>query len=416
MRSFGLSRALSGLVLALAPSVVAAGQSAPPKENAPKDRKDRTVTVSFAEKQVGIWTTAVQTHATGTVDAPARTIAAWKREHVTMVLRLVLPKATTDTMVRAVSLHTDIAVAEGESLARQSPGTGGPAVILLDGRETRRIGRSAHWAIARQIAAALAAQPGQGPRVVAWYRATAAGLQQKGDYDTVVEHLQAGLALFGDDPMLALYQGTLHQLHGDARLQEYVHDRGSSAAPLRPRQGAGPPVGSQAVDRPPSSDLRRVPKASTEQLDAAEREFRLALSLDPALHEARIRLAHVLSVLGDDQGALDTIRPALAAPLSPFFEAYAALILGRSEEHLGHYAEADAAYARAAARFPQAQSARIGRSRVALAQGRRADALTMLVDAGGSGLGQRDDPWQSHFREHDPDGRVQIAAWRKALK
>ena len=115
----------------------------------------------------------------------------------------------------------------------------------------------------------------------------------------------------------------------------------------------------------------------------AERELRRALTLDPTLHEARIRLAHVLSRLGDDRQAVGVVRPALEAPLPPFLEFYAALILGRSEEQLGRFDEAGVAYARAAARFPGAQSAEIGRSRVALAQGRAADALKILVDVVG---------------------------------
>jgi tetratricopeptide (TPR) repeat protein len=407
MRGRGIPIVIAGLALAVVSPGAAAAQTAPTKE---QPGQERAVALSFAEKQVAIWTTAVQTHAAGAVDGPARTIAAWKREHVTLVLRLVLPKAAPDTMARALSLHTDIAIAERDVLVQRSTSNAGPAVVLIDGRETRRLGRSYHWAIASQIAAALAAQPDQGPRAVAWFRAIAAGLQAWGDFDTVVEHLRAGLVLFGDDPMLALYQGTLHQLHGDARLQQYVTARHSVAA--QPRLAVAP----SPIDRPTPSDLRRVPKASKDQLEAAEREFRRALSIDPTLHEARIRLAHVLSALGDDRGAADTIRPALAAALPPFFEGYAALILGRSEEHLGHYAAADAAYARAAVLFPHAQSARIGRSRVALAQGQPTASLTALVDDTGSSRQPRDDPWVSHFREHDPDGASQIAAWRKALK
>ena len=113
-----------------------------------------------------------------------------------------------------------------------------------------------------------------------------------------------------------------------------------------------------------------MPAAARVELGVAGRELRRAMTLDPTLHEARIRLAHVLSRLGDDRQAVEVVRPALEAPLAPFSEFYAALILGRSEEQLGRFDEAGVAYARAAARFPGAQSAEIGRSRVALAQGR----------------------------------------------
>jgi hypothetical protein len=52
---------------------------------------------------------------------------------------------------------------------------------------------------------------------------------------------------------------------------------------------------------------------------------------------------------------------------------------------------------------------------VALAQGRPGESLAALADDPGPGAGPRDDPWLSHFREHDPDGASQIAAWRRAL-
>jgi tetratricopeptide (TPR) repeat protein len=284
------------------------------------------------------------------------------------------------------------------------------AILLVDGRETRQVERSIHWAFARQIAAALALQASEAPRVLAWYRAIGAGLQEWGDYDLAVVHLEAGRMLFANDPMLALYQGTIHQTLGDARLRGYARQRHDIL--LSQRRA---PLPGYVVGRPAASDLRRVPTASRRELDAAEREFRLALSMDPALHEARIRLAHVLSTLGDDRAAADTVRPALAAPLAPFLEFYAAMILGRSEEHLGRYAEAGDAYARAAARFPGAQSAEIGRSRIRLAQGRAAEALTSLAGVTTSGDPGGDDPWLSYLRAHEPDGAALLKAWREAL-
>ncbi|MEO5821280.1 MAG: hypothetical protein ABIT71_12315, partial [Vicinamibacteraceae bacterium] len=213
----------------------------------------------------------------------------------------------------------------------------------------------------------------------------------------------------GGDAMLLLYQGTLHQTLGDARLQQYV------ARIDRDRMVVRRVDGTERPEWRAPSDLRQIPKLSRAHLKAAEREFRRAVSADPALHEARIRLAHVLSTLSEDQSAADTVRPALSAPLSPFLDFYAALILGRSEEHLGRYPEADDAYARAAARFPAAPSARIGRSRVALAQGRAAAALALIVDVTTHSVPKDGDPWLSYLRQHDPDGGAMLVAWRASL-
>jgi hypothetical protein len=131
----------------------------------------------------------------------------------------------TGALARGLSLHTDIAIFERNAgvpagtLARRA--TGG-AVILVDGQQTRYIQRSAHWPIARQIAAELSTRPAERPRVIEWYRATAALMQQRGDCDLLGPHLEGGQALFQDDPVLALYQGTLRQTFGDPRLQDYV--------------------------------------------------------------------------------------------------------------------------------------------------------------------------------------------------
>jgi tetratricopeptide (TPR) repeat protein len=408
-------------VLALLLSPAAAGQR--PPDGTPA----RSVSPDFAEMKSAVWTTAVRSHVAGSIDEPVRTIATWPREHVTAVVERNLDRLRrlrvardpvardlaelTGILVLGLSLHTDVALAEREGLAQRSSAGHGAAVLLVDGHEARRIDRSYHWTTARQIAAALAWDPGQGPRILAWYRAIAAGLEEWGDYDVAAVHLQEALARFPHDAVLLLYRGTLHQTLGDARLQQYMRGRQRDTALVVRRLEA-----SNRPPRPALPELRRIPNTSQVQLETAEGDFRRALSADPALHEARIRLAHVLSTLADDRDAAETVRPALDAPLPPFLEYYAALILGRSEEHLGRYREAGEAYARAAARFPGAPSARLGRSRVALAQGRAAEALATLVEATRDDGPERGDPWLGYLRQHEPDGGSLLDAWRGTLK
>ena len=410
------------VLLALLPSI-GDGQTAP---RTAKEKTTATVTQSFAKTLVEQWTTAVKTHAAGTVDPPLKTVASWPPEHVTLVVRLVVEQVhrllevrdqgrdfvytqelaeLTGRLLRGLSLHTDIAIVERTANAR--PGAG-RAVILVDGRQTRFLQRSAHWPIARQIAAELSTRPTERPRVIEWYRATAALMQQWGDCDLLGPHLEAGQALFADDPVLALFQGTLRQTFGDARLHDYVRQRGST-------EGLGQAPAASRNGPPPATALR-LPKATKTELGIAERELRRALTLDPTLHEARIRLAHVLATLGDHQQAAEVVQPALDAPLPPFLEFYAALILGRSEEQLGRFEEAGAAYARAAARFPGAESASIGRSRVALARGRATDALTILVDVVGPFSTEKPDPWLEYLKAHDPDAETLLKAWRAGVK
>ena len=157
-----------------------------------------------------------------------------------------------------------------------------------------------------------------------------------------------------------------------------------------------------------------LPNATRVELGIAERELRRALTLDPTLHEARIRLAHVLSRLGDDRQAVEVVRPALDAPLPPFSEFYAAMILGRSEEQLGRFDEASVAYARAAARFPGSQLAAIGRSRVALAQVGRPTRCTSLSTSSARIRPSSCIPCPG-YRQHDPDAETLLKAWRAGL-
>jgi tetratricopeptide (TPR) repeat protein len=401
-----MRRLALGVTIALGATFVAAAQ-------APRPEKEKTtahVTPAFAGKLVDDWTAAVRAHTAGTIDGPVKTIARWPPGHVRLVLLLVstTPDAAR-TLLAGLSLHTDIAIAE-----RYWPREGNDAVILVDGQVTRYIGRSPHWAIGRQIAAYLAARPGEGRRVAAWYRATAALMQEWRSPDLLGAHLEAGQTLFVDDPVLALYQGTLRQMLGDPRLEQHLRHRGST-------EGYGrPPLASRhGASTEPSMELGRMPTALPNttrlELEIGRRELRRALTLDPTLHEARIRLAHVLSRLGDHRQAVEVVGPALEAPLPRFLEFYAALILGRSQEHLGRFAEAGVAYARAALLFPGAQSAQVGLSRVALAQGRAPDALKILVDLGDPSSTERQDPW-SYYWQHDRDADTLLEAWRTDLK
>jgi tetratricopeptide (TPR) repeat protein len=363
------------------------------------------------------WLTAVRQHETGTVDGPAEDVAGWSEENLDAAIRQALPTAPPAMLGRALSLHTDIAIAERAALEAQAPDLGS-ALVLLDGRGTRSIRRSAHWAIGARIARTLAARPGGRTPAAEWFRATVALLQLWGDLDVVGGHLDAGEALFERDPWLALYRGTLHQTFADPRLQAFARDRRADLSRARGQlrltmPGAG--VGGRRLVTD-GTDMVDLPRNATTELQAAERAFRRALALDPALHEARIRLAHVLCELGDDRQAVTILGPALEAPLAPFPAFYAAMVLGRAEEHRGRYADAGVAYDSAAARFPGAQSAEVGRSRVALAQGRAADALEGIVAVAGPGSKERPDPWPSYFRLHDPDAGTQMRAWRGGLR
>jgi hypothetical protein len=369
------------------------------------------------------WLALVRSHEPGTMDDASTSASEWSPDQIEIFLPHALVAIDAPTLVRALSMHTDIALAQQATMTRPVVGSR-TAVIVLDGRPLDAIPRSQQWRICWQLAAGLARRD-RGPTAASWFRATGAVLQQLADCDLLLHHLDVALALFPHDAVIALYAGTLHQTFADPRLQQYMARRRASPVPPYFRTNdewradffRRPPV-RQAVDGlrvDGVGSAPALPDAADVELGRARDLLRRSLQLDPSLHEARIRLAHVLGDLGEHAQAVATVRPALAATLVPFFEFYAAVILGRSEEHLGHYAAAGDAYARAAARFPGAESAELGRSRVALAQGRAGDAVAIAVGVVGPESVEHEDPWSSYFRVHDPDAGALLDAWRAGL-
>ena len=408
-----------GVVLAAA-AIVAAGPVVPVVARGP----------ALAPADVEIWLAAAVTHEPGLADDALVQVMGWPRERIDRILQTALLKPDLTRVWHALSLHTDIAIVE--RTVNASAGAGGDVAIeVLDGRQSRVVARSFHWTVARAIATALARLPGQLSRVAAWYRAVGAMQQEWLDCDLLADHLQSAHKVVGTDPHLALYQATLHQTYADPRLQRYaartlaglepaavaaMRQRGGISGELTTGDLSRGRVGGRMLDLPRPASIPSLPRAAKVELDDAERWLRRALALDPTLVEARIRLAHVLSASGEHAQAVEMLRPVDPTTLPRFSAFYTAMVLGRSEEHLEHYAEAGAAYARAAALFPGGQSVEIGRSRVALAQGRTADALTTVVAVAGPGSTERDDPWTSYFKLHDPDAQTLLQAWRAGLK
>jgi tetratricopeptide (TPR) repeat protein len=299
-------------------------------------------------------------------------------------------------LVTGLILHTDIAIAERTSDTTTTAGV--RAWTVLDARplEARRF--SIHWGLSSLLAAALTKDPAQEPIARAWYRAVAALYQQWADLGQLGAHLAAGGKLFSDDPVLFLYEGTLHQGYADARVQSYVAL-----------------LGRRTPDR--FGRTLSIDDADTE-LGSAERALRRALAIDPSLVEARIRLAHVLNARGKSGEASALAREALAAPLPTFLEYYGAMVLGRCEARLGHQAEAYEAFARAARSYPGAQSAQVAISHVLLLEDRATEAFDTVAHAlGPEAQAPSDmDPWEWYFRIHEPDAKQLLAELRTQAK
>jgi len=361
-----------------------------------------------------VWAEAVAAHQPGVADDALWTVLTMDESFIEVGLKLAL--AEIGRLPRALVLHTDAGIidTQGDADADRPPSR-----QLEDGRQVGVAGRSRHWKFATRIAIALShakERPGVHPDVVAaahrlsalWFRTVAAMCLRRGELGLADGTLGWGLRLFPDDPGLRLLTGTLHQAYADPRVQRFTGrdqtaKRGLLVQP-RTRSEQPPPV--------------LGPQSATWELSLAEASLRRALELQPTLQEARVRLAHVLTDRGEDAEAASVASAALAGGLPPEFEAYAALILGRSAARLGRLDDARAAFARAATLAPEAQAPRIGLAQVALAEGKAAAALAQLtVLAGPAHVTPPDDEkWLGYFRVHDPDAEALLTELRAGVR
>ena len=339
------------------------------------------------------WKSAVWAHAPGKSDAALGTIATIPPLRVLYALKTRKDVVEDPAfLIKALVTHTDVAIVQHQSARPSSGGNGAGSFLLEDGRSTgRRLG-SPHWNVAFQIATMLAGRRGAGERQAAltWFR-TVNALHLHWAEATLL-YADMGLRYYPTDAVLFLRRGTVHQMYANGRVQQFLN---------RADFNAGYPQEDASVE-----------------LARAETDLRRALQLDPTLTEARIRLAHVVGELGQPAEAVALAEDALRGSLPPFFQSYATLIHGRNLARVGRLDEARAAFDRAATMAPTAQAPRIGRSQVALAAGRAADALGVLADfLGPTRDGATDaEAWAIYYRVQDPAAVEQIAALRAEVR
>jgi len=122
----------------------------------------------------------------------------------------------------------------------------------------------------------------------------------------------------------------------------------------------------------------------------AERALAEAVSADPALFEARIRLGRVRWRLGEDESARQTLEDALRRGGPPPLPYLGQLFLGQALERLGRATEAARAYEEALALEPQSQAAAVALSHLRLSRGDTAAARRVLEE-GLAHAGRRDE-------------------------
>jgi tetratricopeptide (TPR) repeat protein len=308
--------------------------------------------------------TIVARHRAGIADEAVTVLAAWGRPAVLRAfnalpdhLRSLRPDAALPLVFRLALLHTDAA------MAARIPEMSADAVFHLN-LVAVRLDPLAHL-------------PGCGDFAEAWYTVAAGILTESSPLDA--EQLsERGLRLFPRSAELRLAAGAIKEALANPDVQRMFR---AGLIP-RGRLNATPTELSLA--------------GSSARLQRAEQLFRGALSADPALIEARVRLGRVLF----DQGRLDDARSELERARREggdgFVSYLAVLFLGKVQERLGRVADARASYEAAIDLVPYALAPRLALSRLLVREGQRASALERLdpaMPAGRWTLERPTDPW-----------------------
>lgn len=281
----------------------------------------------------------------------------------------------------------------GSPRAHRPAASGSQVSILADGTHTLASNRAAaHWAMARLLLDQVRADPSdpeaspaRDPMVRSWYRATLAFMAALPYVDTT--HLDRAEELFGDDAVVHLLIGSMHEWMASDTVQRAIE------VANRPTL-LGEPRGRPGI-------ASRFPVGSTRaELGRARRHLERAVRLDGSLIEARVRLGRVRGLTGNHRDAAAELRRAVAAEPEPLLAYYALLFLGAEEEALGRLAEAREAYGSAGSLYPGATTPRLALSQLLRRQGDREEALRLIgeVLSPASERSARSDPMRRYHR------------------
>ena len=355
------------------------------------------------DELLSMWQDAVLRHVAGTMDAPMRWLdtlpmESWKPLNIGLkkyLTDLARDKAISNTMIEhAVVLHMDVAIFGGPAPAgARSVGwlaTPPPALVKsIDGELLGSVEANWHWIFARALVDLMYPSPRSDPFAPAWYHAAAAFMLQQGLDGELGPHFDRAAILFPRDANLIFDRGCLAEALGLPRSQLVNDD-------LREKQAAANRTARFVAGQLTATAPITLPTADQSNAQA-ERFFRQALEIDPTLAEAHVRLARLLENRGRAADALVELRAAAKDVDSRdhILLFYAHLIAARAHQALNELSEATSDVRAALALDPNAQSALIIQSQLAL---RSADAdgalaplrrLTALAARGLDG----DDPW-----------------------
>jgi hypothetical protein len=312
---------------------------------------------------------------------------------------------------RAAVLHAD-AVMVGGAWPTKPPGppgvgqvatqatsaspllSSGSLILANDGEYVGAIQTNWNWTFARSLLDLVSPKPVASPFVSQWYHATAAYLLRHGEYGEAETHLARIAALLPDDPRILFDRGCLSEILGLPRSQQLLSDQDQLA-----RRADRTSSLTLRLHSPDSPSAHRVDIPVEEVANEnAERLFRRTLQVAPTFVEARVRLGRLLEVRDRFADALAELSMAVndrAVAQDPVVLFYAQLFAGRAEHALGQVGDAARHDGGALALFPDAQSALLARSQLALVTADAGGALAPIgrLAALPADPGRRIDPW-----------------------
>jgi tetratricopeptide (TPR) repeat protein len=256
-----------------------------------------------------------------------------------------------------------------------------------DGELLGEIPASWHWPFARFLLDLKdrRAVPSDDPFIPTWYHASTAYMLGKGTYGDLEPHLNRAAERFPDDARILFDRACYAEMWGLPLQQALLTDRDRIEQQHADSQ-------TLHISVPRTRPTLNIPYA--EKTNAvAEDLFRHVLAVDPAMVEARVRLARLLDLRGRHAEAAAALKIALDAHPQGVVGFYAHLFAGRVAQTLGQVEEAAAQYKDALALFPDAQSALIASSQLALLGAHLPDALAPLERLGPKSAEESADPW-----------------------
>jgi tetratricopeptide (TPR) repeat protein len=228
------------------------------------------------------------------------------------------------------------------------------AVALLDVADFARSRQ--HLARAQTYAERIQSKNRADPLARRWWTFAIGYMHAQRNYVGVVRVIERARVLSGDTPELLLASGITNEFIASGR---------------QGRESGGPKLGS---------------------FQQAENLYKSALAADPSLLEARLRLARVLTLRGDNASAAQMLSQ-FQAPDDPLFTYLARLFEGDALERLGATDEAKRRYEAAIALFPRAQSAQIALAYSLRSAGGYSEAAERLQTTAAADIADAADPW-----------------------